>query len=97
MRAGLGEARERCGGTVYSRREALGPRQIRNAGFSWARWGRRGLDPAEVRRFLNRVAAEVADLQAEVVRVRQESARIREAMRRWQSRQASGVNERGYR
>ncbi|MEH1015269.1 DivIVA domain-containing protein [Micromonospora sp. CPCC 206060] len=62
MWAGRGEVRERCGGTVYSRREALGPRQIRNAGFGWTRWGRRGLDPVEVRRFLTRVAAEVADL-----------------------------------
>jgi DivIVA domain-containing protein len=90
-------AGDRCGGTVYTRPELLGPRQIRNARFTESRFGRRGLDPGEVRRFLARVAAEVADLQAEVTRVREESHRIKEAMRRWQSRHAARVNDGGHR
>lgn len=91
------QGRERCGGTVYARRGLLGPRQIRNAHFRWSRLGRRGFDPAEVRDFLARVATEVADLQAEIVRVRTESGRIREAMRRWQARQSPSRNERRFR
>ncbi|WDZ85625.1 DivIVA domain-containing protein [Micromonospora cathayae] len=92
-----GQASERCGGTVYVRRGLLGPRQIRNASFKWSRFGRRGFDPAEVREFLARVAVEVADLQAEIVRVREESGRLRNVIRRWHDRPASGRNERRYR
>ncbi len=77
---------ERCGGPVYPRPSLLGPRQIRGARFGRTRFGRRGLDPDQVRRFLARVAEEVAVLQAEVDRVRQESGRLRAVLREWQTR-----------
>lgn len=81
-----GTGADRCGGTAYQRPTPLGPRQIRAARFGLTRIGRRGLDPDEVRRFLGRVAGDFARLQAEVDRLRHESARMRSALRDWQSR-----------
>ncbi len=86
---------ERCGGPVFQRPVRLGPRQIRGARFGWVRFGKRGLDPDEVRQFLTRVASEVANLQAELDRVRQESGRIRAALREWQTRYGNQRNSYG--
>ena len=80
-------AGERCGGTVYraERSGRLGPRQIRGARFTVRRFGRRGVDPDEVRRFLARVADEVGDLHAELAATRDEANRLRFALREWQA------------
>ncbi|GAB3964483.1 hypothetical protein GCM10027615_07250 [Plantactinospora veratri] len=61
------------------------PWQVRSRRFriTW-----RGLDPDEVVTFLDRVADEIGGLQAELARSRQETARIKDALRRWQSAQA---------
>jgi DivIVA domain-containing protein len=47
---------------------------------------RRGLDPIEVHAFLARVAAEVAATRRELARTAEENARIKRALRSWQSR-----------
>ncbi|WFE58244.1 DivIVA domain-containing protein [Micromonospora sp. WMMD712] len=47
---------------------------------------RRGLDPAEVDGYLRRTADELAALHAELSRTREENARIKGALRDWQSR-----------
>jgi DivIVA domain-containing protein len=79
--------RDSYSGTVYraERSGRLGPRQIRGARFTVRRFGRRGVDPDEVRRFLARVAAEVGDLHVELAAVRDEANRLRFALREWQA------------
>ncbi|WP_308291148.1 DivIVA domain-containing protein [Micromonospora sp. DH13] len=47
---------------------------------------RSGLDPAEVDGYLRRIADELAALHAELARTREENARIKGALRDWQSR-----------
>ena len=54
---------------------------------------RRGLDPAEVAAFLDRVAGDLAAAYAEVARSREETARIKSALREWQSRQAPSMRD----
>ncbi|EWM66664.1 hypothetical protein MCBG_03797 [Micromonospora sp. M42] len=52
-----------------------------------------GLDPAEVAAFLDRVAGDLAAAYAEVARSREETARIKGALREWQSRQAPSMRD----
>ncbi|MFC0005152.1 DivIVA domain-containing protein [Micromonospora siamensis] len=68
----------------------LRPWQIRTRTFS-AR--RHGLDPVEVATFLDRVAGDLAAAYAEVARSREEAARIKAALRDWQSRQAPSMRD----
>ncbi|NES14476.1 MULTISPECIES: DivIVA domain-containing protein [Micromonospora] len=63
----------------------LRPWQVRSRAFARCR---RGLDPVEVAAFLDRVAGDLAAAYAEVARSRDETARIKDALREWQSRQA---------
>ncbi|MCW3843186.1 DivIVA domain-containing protein [Micromonospora yasonensis] len=64
------------------------PWQVRQRRFRATRLGRRGLDPGEVREFLDRVADDLAAAYRALGDSRQESARIKDALRRWQSEQA---------
>ncbi|SCF01499.1 DivIVA domain-containing protein [Micromonospora echinospora] len=64
------------------------PVQVRDRRFRRTRFGRRGLDPEDVRRFLDRVALELAEAQEAAERARRETVRIKDALRRWQSEQA---------
>ncbi|WP_434742915.1 DivIVA domain-containing protein [Micromonospora sp. SH-82] len=66
----------------------LRPWQVRSRTFTVRR---RGLDPAEVAAFLDRVADDLAAAHAALAASRQETTQIRDALRQWQSRQASGV------
>ncbi|MEU8262451.1 DivIVA domain-containing protein [Micromonospora sp. NPDC048999] len=76
-------------GTVYgSTPPRLHPRNVRDRQFSSVGFGRRGLDPQEVRRFLHRVALELATLHQDVARLNEENMRIKRALRDWQSAQA---------
>ncbi|RIV39787.1 DivIVA domain-containing protein [Micromonospora radicis] len=76
-------------GTVYpSRPPRLHPRHVRERQFAVVGFGRRGLDPTEVRHFLHRVAVELATLQRDVVRLDEENSRLKRALRDWQSAQA---------
>ncbi|ATO15674.1 cell division protein DivIVA [Micromonospora sp. WMMA2032] len=68
----------------------LRPWQVRGRSF---RTRRRGLDPAEVAAFLDRVAGDLAAAYAEVARSRDETARIKGALREWQSRQAPTMRD----
>ncbi|WP_435818667.1 DivIVA domain-containing protein [Micromonospora aurantiaca (nom. illeg.)] len=68
----------------------LRPWQVRGHSF---RPCRRGLDPAEVAAFLDRVAGDLAAAYAEVARSRDETARIKGALREWQSRQAPSMGD----
>jgi cell division septum initiation protein DivIVA len=52
---------------------------------------RHGLDPVEVRAFLHGLADELAALTAELDRTRDENARVKQALRQWQSRFAPGA------
>lgn len=61
--------------------------QIRDRRF---RSVRRGLDPVEVHAFLHRVAAELAATRRDLVLTAEENARIKRALRSWQSRFAPG-------
>ncbi|MFI6230105.1 DivIVA domain-containing protein [Micromonospora echinospora] len=63
------------------------PAQVRDRRFRRTRFGRRGLDPDDVRRFLDRVALELADAQEAAERAHRETVRIKDALRRWQSEQ----------
>ncbi|MFY1704603.1 MULTISPECIES: DivIVA domain-containing protein [Micromonospora] len=76
-------------GAVYRSRNCvpLLPTQVRQWRFGRTRFGRRGLDPAEVRRFVDRVAGELAAAQEAAERARGEAYQVKEALRRWQSEQ----------
>ncbi|MFR9777951.1 DivIVA domain-containing protein [Micromonospora sp. MS34] len=68
----------------------LRPWQVRSRTFATRR---KGLDPVEVAAFLERVAGDLAAAYAEVARNRDEVARIKGALREWQSRQASAMRD----
>ncbi|WDZ87939.1 DivIVA domain-containing protein [Micromonospora cathayae] len=72
----------------------LYPAQVRDRRFRCTRLGRRGLDPEDVRRFLDRVALELAAAQEAAERARRETAQVKDALRRWQSEQARIRNHR---
>ncbi|MER7166712.1 DivIVA domain-containing protein [Micromonospora sp. NPDC000207] len=74
----------------------LPPGQVRGRRFGWTSFGRRGLDPAEVYAFLDRVAAELTAAYDAVAASREESRRTRDALRRWQAEQFQARNERGW-
>ncbi|MEQ4306248.1 DivIVA domain-containing protein [Plantactinospora sp. B6F1] len=71
----------------------LWPSQVRLRRFTRVGFGRRGVDPDEVTAFLDQVAGDLARAYAEVARVREQNARIKDALRRWQSRQVPSVRE----
>ncbi|WP_229705782.1 hypothetical protein [Micromonospora sonchi] len=50
---------------------------------------RHGLDPAEIRAFLHRVADELAAAQVAVAVAQEENVRIKDALRAWQSAQSA--------
>jgi len=64
----------------------LQPWQVRGRRFTITR---RGLDPDEVAAFLDRVAHDLDRLHSELAISNDENQRIKDALRRWQSRQAS--------
>lgn len=68
----------------------LRPWQVRGRRFPVRR---RGCDPAEVAVFLGRVADDLAAVYAELARSREETARVKDALREWQSQHASSVRE----
>lgn len=76
----LGQGRERSG--AYTR---LLPWQVRERRIAPVRLGRRGLDPDEVYRFLDRVAGELAAVHAALAVSRREAAVVVDALRRRQS------------
>ncbi|MEU4589815.1 DivIVA domain-containing protein [Micromonospora aurantiaca (nom. illeg.)] len=67
---------------IYVTGERLLPHHVRAAFFD-RRW--RGLDPAQVRDHLDRVADELERLSRELVTTRTEAERVRQALRQWQS------------
>ncbi|MGW0436601.1 DivIVA domain-containing protein [Micromonospora sp. NPDC003197] len=69
----------------------LDPGDVRSRRFRRARLGRRGVDPDEVRAFLDRVALELAYAQESAQQARRDSQRIKDALRCWQSAQADSV------
>lgn len=73
------------------------PWQVRERRFRPSRFGRRGLDPAEVQDFLDRVADDLSAAYRALSDSRQETLRIKDALRRWQSEQAERVNGGRYR
>ncbi|WBB78791.1 DivIVA domain-containing protein [Micromonospora sp. WMMD882] len=83
-------------GVPYRSRHCLPlyPAQVRDRRFRRTRLGRRGLDPEDVRRFLDRVALELAAAQEAADRARRETAHVKDALRRWQSEQARIRNSR---
>lgn len=58
------------------------PWQVRERRFRPARFGRRGLDPDEVRAFLDQVAGDLAAAYNALAASRQEAARIVDLLRR---------------
>ncbi|MER7332183.1 MULTISPECIES: DivIVA domain-containing protein [unclassified Micromonospora] len=74
----------------------LRPWQVRERRFRPTPLGRRGLDPQEVREFLDHVAGDLAVVYDALAQSRRETDRIKDALRRWQSEQARARNERSY-
>lgn len=66
-------------------RTLLTPMDVRRKRFSPTRVGRRGYAPGEVRDFLSLVEVDLAVLYQELVSAREEAARMRTALREWQS------------
>ena len=59
--------------------------QIRSARFGRTTLGRRGFNEEEVTAFLHRLAEEVSGLESDLAASRAENARIKGALRDWQS------------
>ncbi|GLY26002.1 DivIVA domain-containing protein [Micromonospora sp. NBRC 101691] len=68
----------------------LTPERIRDYQFTVRR---RGLDPAEITAFLDRVADELAVARTALTAVREENLRIKNALRSWQTVQAPTARE----
>lgn len=64
------------------------PWQVRERRFRTVGFGRRGLDPTEVREFLERVAGDLSAVQQALARSQQETTRLGDMLRRWQARHA---------
>lgn len=64
--------------------------QLRSATFTRTSLGRRGLNEDEVSGFLHRLAEELGGLETELANVRAENARIKAALRDWQSQAGDG-------
>jgi DivIVA domain-containing protein len=64
--------------------------QIRTARFGRTAMGRRGFNEEEVTGFLHRLAEEISGLEADMATVRAENARIKGALRDWQSQAGEG-------
>ncbi|ROT29343.1 DivIVA domain-containing protein [Micromonospora sp. HM5-17] len=76
----------------------LWPSQVRSQRFRLVGFGRRGVDPEEVAAFLDRVAGDLAWAYGEVASLREQNARIKDALRSWQSRHAPTARDlAGYR
>lgn len=73
-------------GTLPAR---LHPVLVRDHQFPTVGFGRRGLDPREVRRFLLRVALKLASLHQEVTRLTEENTRLKRLLRDRRSAQAN--------
>ncbi|MFI7427442.1 DivIVA domain-containing protein [Micromonospora sp. NPDC049836] len=73
----------------------LRPWQVRERRFRSMPFGRRGLDPQEVRQFLDQVAGDLAVVYDALAQSRRETDLIKNALRRWQSEQARVRTERG--
>ncbi|MFI7609562.1 DivIVA domain-containing protein [Micromonospora sp. NPDC049366] len=74
---------------------SLLPWQVRERRFPPTRLGRRGLNPDDVYAFLHRVAGDMAALHTALAESRRETARIKDALRRWQTDHARARNEPG--
>ncbi|MFY1652512.1 hypothetical protein ACN27J_16645 [Solwaraspora sp. WMMB762] len=74
-------------GHLYGRpvRPSISPGLVRDRSFGDRT--RRGCDPVEVRAFLHLVADELTALRAELGSTREENARLKQALRDWQSQQ----------
>ncbi|MCX4388784.1 DivIVA domain-containing protein [Micromonospora peucetia] len=72
----------------------LRPWQVRERRFRPTPLGRRGLDPGEVREFLDQVAGDLATVYDALAQSRRETERIKDALCRWQSEQARARDER---
>ncbi|MEU7844313.1 DivIVA domain-containing protein [Micromonospora sp. NPDC049114] len=59
----------------------LHPRHVRDHQFATVGFGRRGLDPREVRRFLHRVALDLTALHHDLALLSEENARVKRALR----------------
>ncbi|MFF5180682.1 DivIVA domain-containing protein [Micromonospora sp. NPDC000316] len=75
------------GGTTYrsGAYTSLLPWQVRERRFAPTAPGRRGLNPDDVYAFLDRVAGDMAAVYAALAESRLETARIKHALRRWQT------------
>ncbi|MEV1289966.1 DivIVA domain-containing protein [Micromonospora sp. NPDC049679] len=78
-------------GSVYHARRVsrVLPGEVRRKRFSPTKFGRRGLDPSEVHHFLNRVAEEMNALYRDLSASQEHAARLRNALREWQTQNAS--------
>ncbi|WDZ86419.1 hypothetical protein [Micromonospora cathayae] len=85
-----GRHRPRPPSTHDNRHPPLSPERIRERRFTLRR---RGADPAEITLFLARVADELAVAQTALTAVREENARIKHALRTWQSAQRPNHRE----
>lgn len=68
----------------------LRPWQVRQRQFATT-W--RGLHPAEVTAYLDRIADDLTGLYTELAYVREENQRIKDALRSWQSSQAPSMRD----
>ncbi|WP_406070323.1 DivIVA domain-containing protein [Micromonospora sp. NBC_01638] len=86
------------GGATYrsAAYTSLLPWQVRERRFAPTGLGRRGLNPDDVYAFLDRVAVDMAALHAALGESRRETARIKDALRRWQTDQNRAGNERDH-
>jgi DivIVA domain-containing protein len=83
------------GGGVYERGRRLSADQVRSATFGRTPRGRRGLIEEEVSSFLHRVAEEFGGLEDHLAAARAENARLKAALRDWQTQRGGAMAQRG--
>lgn len=85
-----GRHRSRPPSTDDNRHLPFPPERIRERRFTLRR---RGVDPDEITAFLGRVADELAVARTALTAVREENARIKDALRTWQSAERTSPRE----
>jgi len=79
--------------TRSPRPRPLSPEQVRRPILTRTPLGRRGYDEADVHSLLNRIAADMEGVLGEQESLRDENARLKEAMKQWHARQSGSQQQ----
>jgi len=81
--------------TRATRPRPLSPEQVRRPALTRTPLGRRGYDEGDVHSLLNRIAAELEGVLGDQASLRDENARLKDAMKQWHARQSGTQQQTG--